>query len=843
MARVGARRRMARLAMAGACASSVALVPARGHDLPRGDDAAAATPGSPVAPATAAGATAVQNTASPLGRVGPVRVPLEVSLRVNDAFLGTISVAVDPKGAGEIDAIRFLALIRPVVAADLYAAMEARVAGRPRVDFVELNIDTFVLRFDSLALEVVGTLAPSATAATALRFAPQQEVPVPSSFDQPARFAAGVNIGAGQRYVYGRGFERVRADFNGIASIGGFEGVTLTGGATYDGERWLRRELRATHDEFERAIRFTAGEFTPSSTSFQGSARILGFGVERAYQTIRPFQNTRPIGRQQFTLDRESSVDVLVNQVRVQTVRLAAGRYDIGDFPFAAGPNQVQLVVEDIGGKREILDFDVFNSTSLLTPGLSEFGGAVGVREHGTLRYGASPAATGYGYFGLSDNLTLGANAQATTRRAQIGGVAVLGTPIGFFQIETAASRRFAAGGIETAASLDYRGEFTTRSKNDLRLALSAVYRSAEFQNAFSRDGRNSRALDVAAQVQWLAPYAISIGGSVGYSKARDGGPNSYRIDMTLGRSFGRLGLSATGSRLVFGNGFGNDTRVALGLSLRFGRRDNLFARYDSGTGRSEVEVSRTPDGRLGEISGNLRYTQDDDARAISGRLAYINNRFDLVLNHNRLERRGPDGQTANASDWNARTFIGFADGRFGIGRAADEGFVIAALHPSLRGAQASILAGDRVVARSGWLGPALVPVGRAYGAGRYEVKVDPLPIGYDLGAGTINVFPGFGSGYRAMIGSDESHIAVGILVGPAGPLALASGTIEPLDAARRKTWKPRGIFTNRSGRFVADRLAPGRYRLTLPGQADATFEIAKDAEGLIDVGTIRLAR
>ncbi len=73
----------------------------------------------------------MQNNASPLGRVGSgrVRVPLEVSLRINDAFLGTISVAVDPKGTGEIDAVRFLALIRPVVAADLYAAMEARVAG------------------------------------------------------------------------------------------------------------------------------------------------------------------------------------------------------------------------------------------------------------------------------------------------------------------------------------------------------------------------------------------------------------------------------------------------------------------------------------------------------------------------------------------------------------------------------------------------------------------------------------------------------------------------------------------------------------------------------------------
>ena len=213
------------------------------------------------------------------------------------------------------------------------------------------------------------------------------------------------------------------------------------------------------------------------------------------------------------------------------------------------------------------------------------------------------------------------------------------------------------------------------------------------------------------------------------------------------------------------------------------------------------------------------------------------------MLNHNRLERRGPDGQTANASDWNARTFIGYADGRVAIGRSADEGFVIAALHPSLRGAQASILTGDRVVARSGWLGPALVPVGRAYGVGRYEVKVDPLPVGYDLGAGTINVFPGFGTGYRATIGSDESHIAVGILVGPSGPLALVAGTIEPMEPERRKTWKPRGFFTNRSGRFVADRLAPGRYRMMLPGQQQTMFEIAKNAEGLIDVGTIRLAR
>ena len=785
------------------------------------------------------------STGSALGRIGPVRVPLEVSLKVNDKFLGTISIAVDPKGDGEIDAARLLALLKPVVGADLLAALTTRIAGRAKVDFADLRVDGFVIAFDSLALEVVGTIAPDATLPATLRLGSQQPVPVPASFDPPAGFAAGINVGAGQRYVYGRGggLQPVRADLDGTVNIGGFEGATLTGGATYDGERWRRREFRVTHDLFDHAVRATLGEFTPSSTSFQGSGRILGIGVERAYSTIRPFQNTRPIGRQQFTLDRESSVDVLVNQVRVQTIRLAPGRYDIGDFPFANGPNQVQLVVEDIGGKREILDFDVFNSSNLINPGLTEYGFAAGLRDQGQLHYGFSPAMTAYAYHGVSDTLTLGANAQATKLGLQLGGVAVLGTRIGFVQVETSASKGLQGGRTGIAASLDYRGEFSLRSKNDLRIAGSAVYRSSAFRDSFVRDVQNLDALQAGVQVQWIAPYAISTGVGLGYTLARYGGADSYRIDLSLGRSFGRLGLNVTGARVVFRDGRRSDNRVALGASLRLGRRDYATMRYDSGTGRKEVELSRTPEGRLDEVSGAVRYTQDRDATAISGRIAYVNNRFDLVVNHNRLERNGPGGSTANASDWNIRSFIGYANGSFGIGRSASEGFIIAPVHQTLRGSRAAILSGDRVVARSGLFGPAVIPIGRAYGVARYDVQVDPLPIGYDLGQATINAFPGYGTGYRFQIGSDESLIAVGFLIGPDGPISLAAGSIEPLDAERRKSWKPRSFFTNRGGRFVADRLAPGRYQLVLGGKPVATFDLRKGAQGMVDVGKLTVVR
>jgi outer membrane usher protein FimD/PapC len=442
----------------------------------------------------------------------------------------------------------------------------------------------------------------------------------------------------------------------------------------------------------------------------------------------------------------------------------------------------------------------------------------------------------------LSDTLTLGLNGQATDRGVQLGGVAILGTPLGFFQLETSASKRLTSSQSGVAASLDYRGDFSIRQKEDLRLVGSAVYRSANFQDAFTLPTRNSRVVDAAMQVQWLAPLNISTGLGASYSLARDGGFNSYRFDLTLGRSFGRLGVSATGSRTVYNGGRANEDRIAVGVSLLLGRRDSANARYDSGTGRAEIELARAPEGRLNEISGNVRYIEDRDGNSLAGRLAYVNNRFDLVLNHNRIETAGPNNRTSNTSDWNIRTFIGYADGSVGLGRSSDEGFVIAPVHPTLHGSQASIMSGDRVIARSGLFGPALVPIGRAYSVDRYDVKVDPLPVGYDLGSGTISIFPGYGSGYRSMIGSDASRIAVGFLVTDAGPLALASGVIEPVDQTQRKGWKERGFFTNRSGRFVADRLAPGRYRLIIGGKAAAEFEVRKESEGVVDVGKIHVA-
>lgn len=176
------------------------------------------------------------------------------------------------------------------------------------------------------------------------------------------------------------------------------------------------------------------------------------------------------------------------------------------------------------------------------------------------------------------------------------------------------------------------------------------------------------------------------------------------------------------------------------------------------------------------------------------------------------------------------------------MGRPSREGFIIATRHPTLRRSQLTLTdGGARAVARSGWFGPPLAPINRAYGEHRLVLQVDPLPAGYDLGAGLINAFPGYGSGYRIRVGSAASRTAMGVLMKDGEPLALVSGTLEPVDAAPPdRDAQPKIFFTNRGGRFVGDGLAPGRYRMVIDGSVVGEFVVPEDKEGLVDVGVIQ---
>jgi outer membrane usher protein FimD/PapC len=780
---------------------------------------------------------------TPLARPTPVMNPIQGPLTLEGKYLGDVSGAVDAQGQGMIDAVGLMDLLGPQLSPALRETLASRIAAQAKVNMADLKSDDFSLFFDPLALTFVAALSPEGRVRRKVSFY-QNEVVDPKAFDQPAGFSTGANITLAQLYSHTE--DRLSPLQGGIdlfANLGGFDGVTLTTGVDYDGgspQRWRRREIRLSKDLFQSAVRVTAGEFAPPIENFQGSRRFLGISAARAYSTIRPFQNVRPAGRRQFILDRPALVVVEVNGIVTERIRLDAGPYSLGDFPFGQGANTVRLLVEDDRGQREIAVFDLFGGTGLLDPGVLDFGASVGVLEQGgQLKYGSTLAATGFMRKGLSDVLTVGANAQVADGRGQVGGLATWGSKAGLIQFSGAASRNDATGKNGYIASVDYLREAVFSKKVDARLVASAQATSRFFQNAFDTSTDNRERWRAATRVL-VRSGQYSLNAGVAFVKGR-GRPDRTDYNVGLGRSFKRFAVNLAWQRGSTSDGRDED-RFGLTLTSRFGGRWSTTARYDSQNRFREVGVSRASSNRLNDISGDFRVSEDRNNQALTADVRYINNRFDAELVSNRLVATAPGGVSRQESLWRVSTMIGYAGGAFGMGRTAREGFILATPHPTLAKSRVSLTdASGQAVAHSGWLGPALAGIDRGYGVRRYEIQADPLPPGYDLGSGIVTAFPGFGNGYRVVVGSDASRTARGVLMSPSGPAALVGGVLEPVGAKPGAAGQP--FFTNRNGRFVADGLAPGRYRLLIRGEAVGEILIPANVEGTIDVGEIRISR
>lgn len=809
--------------------------------IDRGASSASVAVGAaPDVPPTPGAATDGPQDQAPPARPTPVLTPIQGPLTLDGAYLGDISGLVDTQGEGLIDAAALMDLLGPRLSPELRDGLNTRIAGQTRVNMADLRSEGFSLSFDPFALTFVAELAPGARARRDVSLARNETVD-PSAYDAPARFAAGANIVLAQRYSHTEDeFSPLQGGVDVFAKVGGFDGVTFTGGYDYDEgdeqERWRRREFRLTKDLFRSAIRLTAGEFAPPVESFQGSRRFLGLSAARAYSTIRPFQNVRPAGRRQFILDRPALVVVEVNGVVVERLRLDAGPYSLGDFAFGQGASTVRLLIEDDQGQREIAVFDLFGGTGLLDPGIVDFGVSAGVLEEGgQLEYGSTLAASGFFRKGLSDRLTVGGSAQLARGRAQIGALTTWGSRLGLVQFSGAASRNGDTGRTGYVASIDYLREVALQGDVDLRFVASAQATSRHFQTAFDDAAFNRERWRVAAQtLVRFRDYSATLGAAFVKGRLQR---DRHDLSLSVGRSFQRFGVNLAVQRATDFDGR-VDTRFGFTLTTRFGGRWSGVARYDSRNDLREAGISRSSSGRLNDLSGDLRFSQDRMNQAIAADLRYINNRFDAELVTNRLVSSQSGDDSRLESLWRVSTLVGYADGAFGMGRTAREGFVIATRHPTLKRTQVSLTdASGYAVARSGWFGPALAGVDRAYGVRRYEIQVDPLPAGYDLGSGVISAFPGFGDGYRVEVGSDASLTARGVLMTGQGPLSLIGGLIVPQSAEADTAGKP--FFTNRNGRFIADGLAPGRYRIMVRGERVGEFVIPENTEGIVDVGEI----
>jgi outer membrane usher protein FimD/PapC len=375
-----------------------------------------------------------------------------------------------------------------------------------------------------------------------------------------------------------------------------------------------------------------------------------------------------------------------------------------------------------------------------------------------------------------------------------------------------------------------------TLSGRPSNFAVDVQYRS-RFLSPMEEPGSDTvrYSLDVAARYQAELVEGWFLNATAGYSKARGNDQDLKSASVGVSHRFGKV--NATLGYSYVDPAPRSNHRVGLTLSLPIGRRQQLRGGLDSDRNRIFADYNLQGFEGLNQLNGRLSLsrTNEGESAVIGGE--YYGNRFRATANHS-YDRS--NGVTRAVTDLGLTVGVGFADGHFAIGRDADRGFTIVSKHATLRDATATVSDSSAVgaTARTGTLGAALVPTRRGYQPSSIKVEVDPLPAGYDIGAGQIDILPGAASGYVMKVGSAASNIVIGRLVNQKGePVAFVSGRLVPIG---RPNETGATFITNRNGRLVAQKVAPGRYEVIPAGGLKiAEISVPDEATGMVDIGIL----
>lgn len=791
-------------------------------------------------------------------------IELELPLLVNTSYTGDINTRIQnkPEGPNSTETIwvlreRLHQLLQPFANEDqllawaiLHEAVEAADTWVELQNLRDLGLD---IRFDSNSLTLVSRVARLDTQALSVR---GRKKPSLGEHYTQSRFASGMTVYARNTYNHreSRGQQKGIGDFSadiaGFTTFGGFGGWSIFYQGEYDEARkrspLLRKDVTLIHDDYKHGLRYALGDVRPTTTHFQSTASMLGINVERNYTEINPFRNLKPSGSSGFTLERDSRVKFEVNGIVLQTLELSAGTYSISDFPLAIGVNDVRVLVDDGTSLEEIANFSTYVDTTLLSKGITNFGASLGFlripRPGGRRRYAEDVSALGFYEKGVTDNLTLAAQAEVSQSHALLAGSAIVGTRIGVIAAEAAASRR---DGFDTglAATLRYfyRGEM--RGGWSLQTDLQARYRSDSF---LSLAETVPRAEDISFNARTSLTrngLSFSLAGERRSIDHRD----SNRISATVSKSFSPGYTLSLGYQYLESDAADEgDSRFSLTVSKRL-QGHSLRSQYKSHNRESRAEW-RTNGGRdVGDTRARVEVFNSLEQRSAEGDFGFIGNRFEMDVNHSTSQSRQEAGLDTSRTHVTMAASMGYADGKFAFGRPFTDGFIILDRHKNLRGRRVGVSRssdnGPKVTAAK-HLSSVLVPLTSSYRSQRFAFAVDELPLGYDLGASGVKVYPGNLAGYRYRLGSDAANTVMGKLFKPSGePLSLLSGKLQPMGAQANADAVT--IFTNRTGRFVAEKMAPGQYRIEFGAKERLVGEVTVvegDEPGLIRVGDIILA-
>lgn len=781
---------------------------------------------------------------NPTGRA----IVLTVPAKDGPAYLGDMPLTIGADDSLNFPAERTLQLLEPILAGDVLTALRSNLAGKPTVgpqDFASAGIQ---IAYDPRTLELRFEIPVEKRASRSLSVSALDRRSL-GDYVQPAKFSAYLNIrGSVDLYEQGpnTGFEAPVFLLNGAMRLGG---PVLESDAIWspgnNGVDFQRLGSRMVFDDTKNLVRYSAGDLDTQGRGFQAAPDIAGLSIFRSYSVLNPQQIIRPRGDRTFTLARPSTVEVYVNGQQVRRIQLGPGNYNLRDFPFAQGGNDIRLNVLDDTGRNEVLRFNLFLDQTQLGKGLSEFGLYAGVKAplglHGP-DYTDEWIVSGFYRRGISDQLTLGANFQAD-EFIQMGGLeAVFATGIGTIGTQAAFSTTKGWGdGYALQATFQRMLQHADGQADTFNLFVE--HRSRKFAPVSFFLADNPYQYEVGGGYTHAFNQDYYAGAQARFSKGRGANPDIHNYSLSGGWRFSPIG-SLTAELRYTNDSRGKEVSGFITVTVRLGRSSSLRAEYDSRDNRERVSFQTLSGTGVGSYNVTADVERTDFGSSASVNANYFGNRAELGISHFGTFNGDWGTSTSQRTSFRFGTSLAIADGAMSIGRPIYDSFALVKGHKSLKGGKVLVEPTPYgLTARTDGLGAATMPSLSSYSDRTVTVDVEGAPSGVDIGQGSYKLFPAYRSGYVLQVGSDYHVTAMGTMLDADGqPVSLVAGKAIELAHPDRA---PVTVFTNRQGRFGATGLAPGQWRIEMLDGKNSVYVITipADAEGVVRLGDITPAK
>lgn len=789
----------------------------------------------PATPPQPAGSPAV-SALPPAGRGLDMALPLVRQANVYGDLLATVYV----DGTVLFDRASLIDRLSPLLSSEGQVRFAGALANTPKVSIADVENAGVTLVYDSSELQIrveriEGGMAASQSLGDAVRFS------LPPTTLEPEKFSAYVNLIGDLRVT---DFEEFETPGLIIQAATRFRGVVFEFDGGYDkalsgGKGFYRRQARAVYDEYEKERRWTAGDLQLQGLSITSGTLLGGVGFEKGRRIFTGGAPLVQLGGQQVLLDRDATLDVLIDGQQVERFQVNAGTYDLSQLQSQYGGRNAQLFITDVSGRRQITSFDTYFNASDLVGGETEYGAAIGFAPTSFRAqpiYGGKPAFSGYYRRGLTNRFLLGGAIQAG-EDTQVGAVEMIATPMkipGRFEF---------SGAVSTGRGTGYaaRGSYALQFGNidtAKQFSVSADYRSKNFSTLSDTIGLGQfETFSLTANYsQQLNPRTTLIVGGNLFEREGLRGSRLAFADVVYRTPRFRVTGGVEYGKDSFGRKFGG--RVT--LTVPFGPRTRVEAGYNSRRDDARVTLTRSYDDTVGSFGYDLSARRSDGTASIDGSATYNGNRF-----YSRLTALSSGRGFSNIGDrqetrLQVGTSLGIAGGAVAIGRPIQDSFVVAKAHEALGNKQVIVgqsVEDGKVEAESGTFGPALNGRYNSYNRQSFQYDLKGGTEGYDIGTGIHTVVPPYKSGYKLVVGSDASVSAYGFLYFEGQKVELLSGMVSGIDDP---DFEPQPFFTNSAGRFAVQGLRPGKtYRIELRNGAQFRIAVPADNKSLLQLGDV----